>query len=97
MIPHVTHHFLPIQDHLNQYAVVQKELKQLAIKSHMRKIVLFVIKRNVKEIVENYASVNQGEESSFFSAIKFSKDEVLKRCILCNTVGEIFSADLMYH
>ena len=31
------------------------------------------------------------------SAIKFNKDEVFTRCILCKTVGDIIAADVMYH
>ena len=33
----------------------------------------------------------------FLSAIKFNKDEVFTRCILCKAVGDIFAADVMYH
>ena len=33
----------------------------------------------------------------FLSAIKFNKDDVQTRCILHNTAGDIFAADVMYH
>ena len=33
----------------------------------------------------------------FLSAIKFNKEEVFTRCILCKAVGDIFAADVMYH
>ena len=68
----------------------------MAIKCHMWKIALFVIKRNVEEIVENYASETR-RAKQFLSAIKFDEDKVFTRCIFCKTVGDIFAADVIYH
>ena len=48
----------------NLPSVLQKELRHLAIKSYMWKTSLFVIKRNAEEIIKNYVSVRQDEQSS---------------------------------
>ena len=33
----------------------------------------------------------------FLAAINFYKDDVYRRCIFCNTAGDIFAADICYH
>ena len=43
-----------------------KTVQIKAIKSHIWNIALFIIKTNFEEIVENWASVKQGEQSSSF-------------------------------
>ena len=60
MILQILQHSLQMQEHLTQYTVVQKELRQLVIKSHMWNIAFFIIKTNFEEIVENWATVKQG-------------------------------------